>query len=640
MNKHLYTILLVAATALLSLTGCGFLDVAPDGVATEKDALSNAKAAERYLYTLYGYMPRSSSTTGAIDFLTGDEVVTPFEHETFANFPKGQYTANNPVISYWNDIFSGIRYCYSFIAALPDTPGLKEEVKTDYLAQAKFLVAYYHYLLIQSYGPIILIEGVEDTNASAESFKARVPFDQGVDFVVRLLDEAATDLPATRNGAQYGLATSVAAKALKAKLLVIAASPLFNGNAAFYSGFANHDGTQLMPLEYSAEKWTRALDACREAVSFALSNGAALYTMAPTDMASYPEPQNLIQRQLRMNLLDKDDVSELLFADTRGQSGYDIQSKSLPYSEWGKAPWAFGGVAPTLAMMKRFYTENGLPLDEDPSFPAESDWWKLMEVPDGYENAEGRIPLFLYRREPRLYSWVTFENGYYEAQGAGSVSDESSQWHRKYARGIKGSKLVMKMLVGEPSGRGEDKNNLRNNDYSPTGFLNKRYVPINHGIKASANINYIHPIITLADLYLLTAEAAVETGDLALAKSCLDKVRTRAGIPMVDAAWAGARHPEKAQSRDGMREIVRQERMIELYLMNQNFWDMRRWLLAEKYFDVKPMGMKTDEDRLEAWTRPAEVNVDRKFASPRNYLMPLPQGEIDKNKNLVQNPGY
>ena len=41
--------------------------------------------------------------------MTADEVVTPWEHETFANFPKGNYNASEPVISYWNTLVGGIR---------------------------------------------------------------------------------------------------------------------------------------------------------------------------------------------------------------------------------------------------------------------------------------------------------------------------------------------------------------------------------------------------------------------------------------------------------------------------------------------------------------------------------------------------
>lgn len=97
---------------------------------------------------------------------------------------------------------------------------------------------------------------------------------------------------------------------------------------------------------------------------------------------------------------------------------------------------------------------------------------------------------------------------------------------------------------------------------------------------------YPWPIIRLADLYLAYAEACVETNDLETAKQYLNKVRERAGIPTVETAWSGV----AALDQTKLRQIVRQERMNELYLENQNFWDMRRWLLAGQYFNVKAKG--------------------------------------------------
>lgn len=73
---------------------------------------------------------------------------------------------------------------------------------------------------------------------------------------------------------------------------------------------------------------------------------------------------------------------------------------------------------------------------------------------------------------------------------------------------------------------------------------------------------YPWPVIRLADLYLGYAEACVEVNDLETAKTYLNKVRERAGIPDVETSWSGI----AALTQDKMRDIVRQERMVELYL--------------------------------------------------------------------------
>ena len=90
--------------------------------------------------------------------MTGDEVITAFEHETFAGFPKGNYSAATPVISYWDTFFQGIRQCYMLLERIDKVADLRNDLKVDYKAQTKFLIAYYHYLMARCYGPTLLIK--------------------------------------------------------------------------------------------------------------------------------------------------------------------------------------------------------------------------------------------------------------------------------------------------------------------------------------------------------------------------------------------------------------------------------------------------------------------------------------------------
>lgn len=94
-------------------------------------------------------------------------------------------------------------------------------------------------------------------------------------------------------------------------------------------------------------------------------------------------------------------------------------------------------------------------------------------------------------------------------------------------------------------------------------------------------------------------------------------------------------------TQDKLREIVRQERMIELYLEHQNFWDMRRWLLAGDLFNKVPEGMNVDGTIISSFSRKTKLTgIIRNFTTPTHYLLPIPFGEVQKNPNLVQNPGY
>lgn len=634
MNKTILQRIFILAILVFCITSCNYLDVVPDEKPTEKDAFEDTNAAERFMYSCYSYLPAPRSGTSSLDLMTGDEVVTAFEHETFASFPKGNYTASNTVISYWNTFFQGLRQCYIMLNNVDQVPNLPQSTRDDYVAQAKFLIAYYHFLLIRCYGPVILIKEEPSLITPPSEYLGRSSFDECVQFVCDLFDEAATGLPDTRPVRQYGLATNIAAKALKAKILLYAASPLFNGNADYYNNFVDKDGAPLMPLAYDANKWVKARDAYKEAINLAEAAGHALYTNTAFNGGNL-EPTDPTQHCLRYNIIEAGN-NEIIWADSRGEGAYGIQNKSLPFCNGS----AWNGIAPTLSMLKRFYTKNGLPIGEDPEFETSS-MFNLVTVGD--DNADiadkgSQTLKFYLNREPRFYAWVAFQNGFYEILSAptnGAYAADAS--YQKYSPSDNKGKLVCNFVLGGNTARGSV-GNLRANNYSPTGFLNKKGVDPGYAVSKSLQgpLDYPWPIIRLAELHLGYAEACIETNDLANGKIYLDKIRERAGIPTVETSW----NKIATLTQEKLRDIVRQERMIEFYLENQNFWDMRRWKLAGSYFNSKAQGMNIEAASIEEYAEVKEVIFERKFESPTQYLLPIPISDVNKNENLVQNPGY
>lgn len=630
--------LLFLLILILGYSSCQFLDIVPDEIPTEEDAFKDRNAAKRFVYSCYGYLPQSNVAQNSLDLMTGDEVITAFEHETFAAFPKGNYTASNPVISYWNTFFQGIRQCYLFLANVDKVPDLDANVKADYIAQVKFLIAYYHYQLSRCYGSIILIKDLPDVTVSKDSYLPRTSYDECVTWISNLLDEAASALPSVRtNKEDYGLATSVAAKAVKAKLLLYAASPLFNGGTDFYKDLKDKNGNLLMPVTYDPKKWINARNAIRDAITSAEENGHELYKkqdfkIGNEDANPYPAAGPV--RCLRTSLVDWDSRNpEVLLAETRSEGAYGLQNKSLPYVTDG---WAWNGVGPTWAMLNRFYTKNGLPWDEDPEFK-DKNKLNIVNVDAAHadEAHEGsRTIEFNLDREPRFYAWIAFQGGYYEVMNGSTNPAYVMSNGRK---DNSDSRLVCDFVLGGNCSRGTAAV-PRPGNYTPSGYLNKKGVDPNTVVSTnSTTLNYYPwPIIRLADLYLAYAEACVETNELNEAKEYLNKVRERAGIPTVEESWKGVAE----LTQDKLRQIVRQERMNEFYLENQNFWDMRRWLLAEKYFGVKAKGLNTSATSIEDYAKVTTIDFERKFEAPTQYLLPIPSADINRNSNLVNNPGY
>lgn len=651
-NKSIIGCLFLAG---LTLTSCDFLDVVPDEYTSESDMTKDRQAALNYLYSCYGYLPQPNNGTSSLDLLTGDEVVTAFEHETFAAFPKGNYTASNPVISYWNTLYQGIRQCFTFQDELNkggNFSGLTDADRADYKAQVKFLLGYYDFLLTRCYGPIILVTSTPDATINPSNYLPRTNYDVCIDSICSYFDQAAAGLVATRTGTranEFGLATSVAALAMKAKTLLYAASPLFNGNSTFYADFKDKDGNALMPLTYDANKWVKARDAYKAAIDSAEAAGYHLYTRSDYKISANAYPSDPYVRCLRYMSTDyeQDDEPagtncEVIFADARDESSYGLQNKSMPYN-WNNGNNAWNGIAPTIAMLNRFYTKHGVPMSEDDSLDF-SNPWQIVRVDSAHMNEAAlkkQTMRFNLDREPRYYSWVAFENGYYEIL---SASNNGAYSTGHFANTYSNGRITTGFYIGQNCSRGLNTNSLRSNNYSPTGFLNKKFVDPDI-IKSATGLSEYHnrpwPVIRLAELYLGYAECCVETGDLETARVYLNKVRTRAGLPTVEEAWSKyTANPNKPNTQDGLREIVRNERMNEFYLENQNFWDMRRWLLAEKYFNVKAQGMNIEATNMTNFAKPTEVTFERKFTSPANYLMPIPSDDMNKNTHIVQNPGY
>lgn len=634
--KHIFK-LFIAFALIIGVASCNYLDVVPDEIATEDDAFSTIQAAENFLYSCYSYIPNPRSGTESIDWFTGDEIVTAFEHETFSQFPKGNYTASNPIISYWNTLFSGIKQCYLFKSGIHKVPSLQQATMDDYIAQADFLIAYYHFLLLRSYGPVILIKEEPLLNTAPEDFLGRTPYDDCVTWISDKFDEAEKNLPATRSNQRAGLATSVAAKAIKSRMLLYAASPLYNGNS-MYKDFTNNDGSQLINTTFDPQKWVLAKNAAKAAIDAAEAQGIRLYLPTDATANDLPEPADPTQRGLRFTLLDKSS-KEHIWIDARGEGFYSLQLKSRPYG-----PNAGNGVAPTLAMLDRFLTKNGLPIDKDPEFNYNGRFSPtVFEVDD--INGENETQIMNIGREPRYYAWISFHNGYYEVQGVYKQGDDWWVYREDNLRGVNGMKVLTQFMRSQSTGI-----RLRSNNYSPTGFLNKKGIHPASNAGGGGQKDYPWPVVRLAELYLNYAEAAAESGDTDEAIKYLDKIRERAGIPSVKDAWATI--GVTSFSKEQIREIVRQERMVEMYMEHQNFWDMRRWLLAEKYFGAVPEGNNIMTDNFNEFATPTKLNgqpvpgglnapnIVRAFSSPRNYLMPIPYSEAQKNKNLVQNPGY
>ena len=113
-------------------------------------------------------------------------------------------------------------------------------------------------------------------------------------------------------------------------------------------------------------------------------------------------------------------------------------------------------------------------------------------------------------------------------------------------------------------------------------------------------------------------------------------------MPTVEEAWenaALAKTPNKHKTQEGLREIIKQERRIELAFEGHRNFDVRRWKEADKYFNIPVTGWSVDGSTTNTFYIVKTVG-QRSFITPCDYLHPIKYSEMIVNSNLVQSPGW
>ena len=87
-----------------------------------------------------------------------------------------------------------------------------------------------------------------------------------------------------------------------------------------------------------------------------------------------------------------------------------------------------------------------------------------------------------------------------------------------------------------------------------------------------------------------------------------------------------------------MREIIQQERLIELSFEGQRFWDLRRWKLADQYWSLPPMRWAEERDAEKYYV--PQVYGNSRQVTFRDYLYPMRIYDLRINTNLVQTYGW
>lgn len=652
-NKILFSGILLCTVLLLSCAN--YLNVVPDNTLTLEDIFTKKESAYDALAKVYNYIPQESDTHGTTWSL-GDEYVGRLDLNNDAGqlrairIMRGLQTESDPELGTWSgtqgarSLYQGINQCEIFLHYIDLVKDMTETEIKDWKAQVKFLKAYYCWLLMQHYGPIVLpSDQVIDPSASSSSlFQPRAKVDSCFNYIINLMNDAIPDLTERATDNNQGQVDQIAAKAIKARILVFRASPFFNGNKEYFGDFDDHDGQPFFPMDYDLNKWKDAIDALTDAIATAESNGKALYTYEKEpylyDADAFeqnganmqtlydnrmvicdPWNKELVWGYSNLNYYNEGELSSS--TNMRLPTGYGDGVTNTAQFSW---QW----MAATYQVMSRYYTKNGLPTDEDLTFdqnkmfdivttpgqadPAYQTLWGIMQP--------GSETLQMYlNREPRFYANIAITGGYWRTHSV---------------------RINTMMYQGRDGGFNSSVNQT---DYFCTGIGLMKFVhPESTSGAWQRTIKYPYPIVRMADLYLMKAEALNEfSGPSQEVYDLINKVRKRAGVPNVETVWSDptlAKTVNKHKTQDGLLDIILQERGIEFAFEGSHFWDMWRYKRAVREFSTPISGWNYAGTTGSTFFVLQAVQT-RKF-SIRDCLWPIDLNEMNTNGNLIQNPGW
>ncbi|MEN6455587.1 MAG: RagB/SusD family nutrient uptake outer membrane protein [Prolixibacteraceae bacterium] len=638
------SIILVASVLLYSCSD--FLDIIPDDVATVETAFENRQNAESFLFTCYSYLPDPSDpwtypaySIDEFHFHTPERTSMGTAQEMY-KIIDGYQNVNQTYLDFWGgtggkvvkNLFQGIRDCNIFLENIDHPKDMQsEEERVRWIAEVKFIKAYLHFFMMQVYGPVPIVKTNIPVSGGIDEVRIyREPIDSVASYVIQLLDEAVPGLPVqiTDVKNEFRRITKPIAMAVKAKVLATIASPLYNGGVADYSGYTDSRGKQLISTTYDPQKWVEAANAIKEAIVVCESNGNRL--MDTTDIDSYNQLstrskykillRDIISKSGDQGLADNPEVVWAINQGTNsGRKGNYLEDYYYGCIEFlcypGASHWS-GYAGATMNTVKMFYTDKGIPIKEDQDWLG-ADYSEIVTVPGSSKDylPAGEVTAKLnLNREPRFYADLGFNRGY--------LTMKNYETSPHILRTLGGEKIGKRNYTGY--------NAIKLTSYTASGLPDDMFYPA----------DYQFPLIRMADLYLLYAEALneVKTTPDDEVYQLIDKVRNRAGLKGVLESWQHSVNPGKPATKEGMREIIRTERQIELMYEGQRFFDLRRWYVAETYMNGPVTGWQVFGTTPENYYK--ETILFNRNYKLRDYFWPIRESDLLINPNLVQSYGW
>lgn len=636
-----YICLSAAVGFALSTTACSdFMDLTPEDQYDEETVWSDAQLAQTVINDVYGYVQHGAgevNTSAMTDdaFFTHVYGTRDCNEATVSGSTLGWYDRGDCPFK-WTDRYKGIYRANLVLANIQKVP---EKVGYDLnvmRGEAYFLRAYLYAELVRGFGGVPLVDKIYSIDEASTLSLPRSNMKDCLDFILKDIDEALLLLPETVNASNLGRATKAAAKALKARILLHVASPLF----------ADRTINTLECNQYNGDRkalYEQALATAKELINdgkYSLINCNAENTQEIAkkfhDIAITNNAEIIFSKQFVNKDQQADDNLRNRVALLHGPNGYHN--------------WA--GTTPTQDLAMAFEMEDGS-LNTTMTKPGES------SKVNPYMNREPRFYATIGYNgsdwgRPRASDAAIFDptelgnlqTGYYELSGGAEQLEVPIELNKE---GQATKTIAFKGFSGVDT----RKSAIENWNGSYTGYLEKKL--IDGTVAASEHLFQTnpYPYIRLAEMYLIAAEACIELNKLDEATTYLDAIRSRIGRPDTKTTLAIRK---QGINQTDMRLFLQQERRTELAYEESRFYDIRRWMIAPASA-VKPLMGITVVARLKPgktavlpyihnesiWDYTYYVMdlsyIEKRRWDNKMYFAPIKREETKRNPAVIQNPG-
>ncbi len=674
--------------------GDTFLNKAPGGSMNMDSIFANPDYVNQFLTNIYNKqyyglpykndgVQSHSPYSGKLDGLTDLYQMHWSGCKVWSSYYTGTFTAKeDPLISFANDqVWQTVHQVQLIKENIDRVPNMDQKKKDYIVAQATALQAFAYSVLLPHYGGLPIIEQTLTDSDVTGGLGVRATFEETVNAIVRWCDEAKDNLYWAYNGndsetnlLQTGRWTKAGVMALKAQVLWLAASPLYNADESYFGGASDAEQQNLTWYgNYDRQRWQRAKQAFDDFWAENDRNGGYYHLVEPSVKNS--DGYRVAYRRGYVMDDSPENIHWTKTCDYYGTQGsyswlnwntWSVQrlnhSPSVEYIEM--FPWSDGKPFNREKDMKYSYTYT---VEKDKS---ETDVYTCL---DGTSSSSNDKLFFTYKavrggfkkdasRDPRLYENARV-TGLQKILDYNKVDGKSSGNIVETWVGGQDAGVTVKALDGTTS------ESLTS--YCPTGFAAYKYVFSQDEYWRDYNMHW--NVLTIPDMILMYAECLAECGDLNGAIVQVDKIRSRVGLKGIVSCNSSL---DLRNNKDNLIEEILRERACELGMTNARYIDMIRrkrtdWMTKQlhgmatyrmiknaqnqwvrrnsPYFGDDKNGGMDEPSRFEyeffelfqgkrvLWNY---ANDQKNPAVLKWFMMPFPQDEVNKGYGLIQNPGW